>query len=82
MAVKKDKWGAKTYETGIVTCNKTGTPRKYSIVDNGTPTFMLYIADRAFTSDTLKGIKSILKELSEEYDFTISKDKETKLQYS
>jgi len=82
MAVKTDKWGAKTYETGTVTCNKTGTPREYSIVDNGTPTFMLHVADRAFTADTLKGIRAVLKALSEEYDFTVKKDKETVLQHS
>ena len=82
MSVKKDKYGAKTYETGVATCNKTGATSDYSIVDNGTPTFMLHIAHRAYTAESLKDILTILKLLSEEQNFTITKDEETKLQYS
>jgi hypothetical protein len=82
MSIKKDKYGAKTYETGTALCNKTGRTCEYSIVDNGTPTFMLHIAHRAYTSETLKEIKVLLKGLSIEHDFTVNKDKETKLQHS
>ena len=82
MAIKKDKYGAKTYETGSAICNGTGKTIDYSIVDNGTPFFMLHISHSAYTSDTLKSIRSILKKLSVMYNFTIKKDLDTKLQYS
>ena len=82
MDIKKDKFGAKTYQTGTAICNKTNATAEYSIVDNGTPTYMLHISHRAYTSDTLKGIKAILIELSQQHDFTIVVDKETILQHS
>lgn len=82
MSVKKDKYGAKTYETGVATCNKTGAVIDYSIVDNGTPSFMLHIASRAYTAESLKDILTILKLLSEEQNFTVNKDNETILQHS
>ena len=82
MGIKKDKFGAKTYETGKAVCNSTKKSIEYSIVDNGTPDLMLHISSRAYVSNSLSGIKAILEELSRDHDFTIQKDVETKLQIS
>ncbi len=82
MAIVKDKYGAKTYETGIVEENGTGKTVEYSIVDNGTPTIMMHLAHRCYTADTFKGMKKILIELSVIDNFKIIVDEETKLQHS
>jgi len=82
MAIVKDKYGAKTYETGIVEEFGTGKTIEYSIVDNGTPTLMLHLGHKCYTKGSLWGIKKLLEDLSIVYSFKVIPDEETKLQQS
>ena len=77
-----DNYGAKTYETGTVVDNTIGLTRDYSIVDNGGTEFMLHVAHHCYVCKTLPKVKKLLVSLSEEHDFTIHIDEETKLQQS